>query len=340
MLVESIQLDVTSYCNAKCGSCGRNRDGGDIQPWLELTHLDVEFWDRFLSGLDKEKYQIKRLHFNGNWGDAILHPQLIDVIKIFRKHYPKSIVTIPTNGSARSLEWWEELASVLDNSEYYSEVQFAIDGLEDTHSIYRRNTDYNKIINNIKTFVNAGGIAQAVITVFDHNIHQVDDIVQIARDIGCANVFIRPSHEDVMHIRTETENYDITAELARLTVTDKNWKYNNVLNRSYWLKDLNTILKRGSELSLTHVDSKCPWIERVSIQIDSWGNVWPCCHIGNRAIHAGFKDAAEYKELYGTNNLNNYSLDEILANNWFTKSLPQSLESNPWTVCKQICGVK
>jgi hypothetical protein len=77
-----------------------------------------------------------------------------------------------TNGGLRSVEWWQELASILNQPRDY--VVFSIDGLADTNHIYRINVKWNKVLENAKAFINAGGSAHWDMLVFDHNRHQVD----------------------------------------------------------------------------------------------------------------------------------------------------------------------
>ena len=334
--IEEIQLDVTSHCNAKCPGCARNEGSGKTVSWLNLHHLDLTFWNNFLTDI-KNKFQIKRIRFNGNYGDAIMHPDLIDVIKIFRTHYPKSVIQIPTNGSARSSDWWKELASVLDSSEYYSEVQFAIDGLEDTHSIWRQNTDFNKIIKNIKTFIEAGGLAQIVTTLFDHNQHQVDEIVNMAYSLGCTSIFLRPSYHNETEVKTD-KNFVIYAKETREMMEKADWKYNKMYDKPLWF-DNNSSVKANQKIhnQIVKNKSKCPWIHDSLIQMDCWGNVWPCCHIAETVTRNKFPNID--KSITRINSLYKQSLDSIMADSWFTKTLPESLDSNPWDICQKRCGI-
>ena len=78
--------------------------------------------------------------------------------------YPETRLHISTNGSMRT-ENSLEIANVLNKSNRHV-IDFAVDGLEDTHSIYRRNTNFNKLIKNIKAFTQANGNARMVTTVF------------------------------------------------------------------------------------------------------------------------------------------------------------------------------
>ena len=67
----------------------------------------------------------------------------------------------------RTEKFWS-LGKLNANKEIY--VVFCLDGLEDTHEIYRRKTNFNKIISNMKAFIDAGGYAGVITTAFDHNI--------------------------------------------------------------------------------------------------------------------------------------------------------------------------
>ena len=77
--VVHFQVDATSHCNAKCVSCARNHRGGDTIPYLKLNHLDLDLWKRVMSE-DTKIMKIAKINFNGVWGDAIMHPQIKQVL--------------------------------------------------------------------------------------------------------------------------------------------------------------------------------------------------------------------------------------------------------------------
>ena len=49
--IHKLQIDITSHCNARCGACIRNVDGGETRPGLPLTHFDVDVWKRMATCL-------------------------------------------------------------------------------------------------------------------------------------------------------------------------------------------------------------------------------------------------------------------------------------------------
>ncbi|MBC8435622.1 MAG: radical SAM protein, partial [Proteobacteria bacterium] len=160
--IESITIEATNFCNAKCPQCARYNYYGELQKDLPLMHINTNN----LLNLPLQKMKsLKKIKFNGNYGDPLMHPQIDKIFETFQNY----AMTVSTNASLRSIAWWEKLAK------YNMKVKFAIDGLEDTHSLYRRNTDYKKIMDNAKAFINAGGNAEWQYIIFKHNEHQVDE---------------------------------------------------------------------------------------------------------------------------------------------------------------------
>ena len=140
--LHKLQIDPTSHCNARCGACARNIYGGETKHDLELKHFDLELWKR-IATKDTKGWYINHLSLNGNWGDALMHPDIIEMIEIWNTHHSESEIAVATNGSLRSTEFWVKLAKVLRTTPQHN-LAFSMDGMEDTHSIYRRRTSHSK----------------------------------------------------------------------------------------------------------------------------------------------------------------------------------------------------
>jgi dTDP-4-amino-4,6-dideoxygalactose transaminase len=59
---------------------------------------------------------------------------------------------------------------------------FATDGFSGEHELYRKNTNWHKIIENAKTFIAAGGRAKANTIVFKHNEDRIEELKQFLLD--------------------------------------------------------------------------------------------------------------------------------------------------------------
>ena len=67
---------------------------------------------------------------------------------------------------------------------------FPIDGLADTNSMYRRMTNFDKIMDNANAFISAGGNAHWKMIEFEHNKHQIEEARTVGKENGFANFTI------------------------------------------------------------------------------------------------------------------------------------------------------
>jgi hypothetical protein len=186
--LERIQIEITNRCQASCPMCPRNIHGGIDNPLLKLNDWT---YDNFVKIFTIEVLaQIKQLSFCGDFGDPILNNDLISMCGYLKYHSPKIQIYIHTNGSARSEAWWRNLSNNLPENH---SIIFALDGLADTHAVYRIGTDYNKIISNASAFINEGGNAEWCFIRFKHNTHQISRARQLSIDLGFKNFIVKNS---------------------------------------------------------------------------------------------------------------------------------------------------
>ena len=93
---------------------------------------------------------------------------------------------VATNGGLHNEDWWTKIAEY--QQQFYrpnSRVIFGIDGTDDqTHQLYRRGVNFDKLIRNAKAFIKAGGRASWQWLEFDHNTHQTETAKQMAQYLG------------------------------------------------------------------------------------------------------------------------------------------------------------
>jgi hypothetical protein len=322
--ISKIEIDCTSYCNAYCGACDRNVEGGEIVPGLMQNHLSLDAWKNLVE--DPILDQVNEIIFNGNFGDFSMHPDFIEMMEILAAKKSNIYLNLNTNGGARNLQFWKELAQVLQRFEKH-DIKFGIDGLEETHNIYRRGIDWNKRIENLKSFNDAGGNSIWKCIVFDYNKNQIDDMSNLAKELGCIAFQTNRNRNNPLYMKA----YKNFTE-GHLTSPDQ-----AEFKKSYMRKDIFRQQKKTPETLAEKPigDFNCPYAQEGMIQIDAWGNVWPCCYISGRQIDK--KTNFDYNK-YTDNNIKYKSLTEILE--FIKEDIYNVWEHKSIDICNKCAGIK
>jgi MoaA/NifB/PqqE/SkfB family radical SAM enzyme len=323
--IKHVELEISSYCNASCPLCPRNLFGyekidlGYIKKHLSLDEIKKIFSRNFLK-------QIEKFTFEGNFGDPLMNPELLSIVE-----YLDTPIDILTNASLQDETFWKNLAK------YSVTVYFALDGLADTHSIYRRNTDYDKILKNAKAFISAGGNAVWKMIRFEHNQHQIPAAEGLSKELGFSKF------ELVDHGRNSGPVFDRDGELERVL-----GDFSGSIDLSHYID----IIQHGDML-IEDIDDqikesvKCVSLNNNSIYISSTGDVYPCCFMGFAPYtygHGRWHQPVnkQISELVSNNNALKYSLEECI--NWFNL-IPgcwnkKTFDDGRLIVCDSSCGIK
>lgn len=345
--VNSLQVDISSHCNARCGGCIRNVEGDAVEPQLSLVHFNTDTWER-IAKEDTKGWYIRELALNGNWGDPMMHPKLVEMLDVFSSYHPETSLYIHTNGSMRTEKFWGDLATVCRQFANHL-VVFSMDGMEDTHNIYRRKTIHSKIVDNIKAFNAQRGRSNVTMTLFEHNKHQVKEVEQLAEDTGAVMFNLRHSHGDNLKItiadKSEPDyiiraNYDTDEYNSTFAASDEPLSA---------LRDSHIYIKAKEQMKLDEIpqpegDSKCPWYNDRKVQIDPFGTVWPCCHVSLYGVELDKSQGIAMidETLYDAikeNNLRDKSLTQILSSEWYEDHISESVQNASWAQCRNTCDV-
>ncbi len=257
--LQSIHLEITNRCQASCPMCSRNYRGGVDNPFLKISDWTL---DDFKEIIDIETLNtIKRIEFCGNFGDPLINQDfhlMTDYVKncdIF--------IDVHTNGSLRNREFWKNLPQYLPKHR----VVFGIDGLADKHSVYRRGTDFDKIIENATAFIEAGGVAEWSFIRFKHNEHQVEQARELATKIGFDKFYTKDSSRFVFE--------------REYTILDKTENVVDVLYPPTTTKikyfDPTDIVSVSKTMQNTVID--CYAKHKKEIYIDAHKKIMPCCFL-------------------------------------------------------------
>ena len=316
--IKTVHIEATSMCNARCPMCSRYTLDGFLQPGLEEKHIDPEIFYKLFNSLNP----IKSVYFSGVYGDPCMHPKLLELCNFL--FFRNIDIQIDTNAGYRKPDFWKELA------DYDGFVNFAVDGLEDTNKIYRKNVSWDAVIANMEAYAKAGGRGRWNFIVFQHNEHQIEEARTIATQLGLdfrtkiTQKFRRAKIWDVMI------NGSKAYELKPSTLDQ--YRHPNISNNAYSL----TYPRPGSDVDTVDISCKSKANNEIFLNYD--GLVLPCCYLGT--MH-GQSPASEQLKLL---DLSKYSLktnrlDTILENmNAISDSWAKTVADGRLLMCAQTCG--
>lgn len=312
-LVEVINLDISTYCNAKCPHCGREND------WLPSVNWSMQDFNKAFS--DSDLRSIKHISFCPNYGDPLMNPHLFEMLERCFDVNRKMSISLHTNGSIRSEEWWWKLPRVLKNKKQKLETIFTVDGLDqEMHERYRVNTKLDKVLNNMKAFSDSSIAKTTTQTiVFKHNEDYLEEIKQMCFD-----------HGSTKHINLVGDRFGVKRFLKKENI--------GVEERTKKLKNEKITHENKSD------EIVCLWKKNNSLLVSYSGQVFPCCYLTGhleRKIEDENIKRHEVENEYIKNkaeyNIFNDSLDNIIKKIWYKETLPNSWTKSPLHPCKVTC---
>lgn len=310
--IKEIHLEVTSKCQARCPMCPRRISGGLMNPFVKLDEITLTQFKEWFP-IDFVK-QLNKLFMCGNLGDPILAQDTLEIFKYLREHNNTMHLSMHTNGSARTKSWWSDLAEV-DVS-----VTFGLDGLSDTHKLYRIATDWHKIIENAKAFIDNGGNAEWHMLVFKHNEHQIEDCRQISQD---------------MKFNKFTVKHTSRFKNDKWAALDEDGFPTHYLEPTSKSESMIALVQE----SLTAVSCiSCKAKNQNQLYIAATGVVSPCCWLDLEWFLPSQDNRIDYMERIGKfPNLNRNSLKEIFESNYF-RDIEATWNNTPLQECSKQCG--
>ena len=230
-----VRLEVGNYCNLRCPLCVRESVHKNT---INSIHLSLKDTQKFLPRFFLHA-EVDRVYLSGAVAEPTLNPEFIDIVKYLNKY---STVVIDSNGSTRDTQWWAELGATGVNCD------FAPDSIKPNNNKYRINSNTDRVIDNMRAFISAGGVAEWKFIPYAHNEDEIDDHRAIASSIGAKFTFIQPRNAD---------------------------RLDNVDNSSAFSKG--KIVNQHSDHGTPHNYCKLFGDVKGLIEISPEGIVYPCC---------------------------------------------------------------
>jgi MoaA/NifB/PqqE/SkfB family radical SAM enzyme len=308
--IRRIHVELTTRCNARCPMCMRNYRGFEYNsgyPDCELTlnqikHILNPAVLTALTCTDSDFTGHRGVNFNGNLGDFASARDAVEIVKYLIEHQVP--VSINTNGSVRTPAWWAKLALP------GVQVGFAIDGLADTHSLYRQDTDWHKIIKNAQAFIAAGGHAVWRFIPFDHNWHQKESCRQLAQELGFSEFEIIYDGRDSTPVYTRTGEFSHSIGATTNPVPP----LNDMLQSHITWFDAKTV---RSAKDTPVLNLRCTHKMNREIYIAADGSVYPCCYLGFYPATMKHPGNEQLAPMVQENNALEYDLEHCVK--WFDR---------------------
>lgn len=324
--IRRVHLEISTRCNAACPECPRNFRGVDIIDTYPICDMSLEqaqqiFTTSFLN-------QLEQILINGNYGDFITARDGLAIVEYFLASNPRLKIIISTNGSGRP-HIWTRLG------ELGVEVQFRLDGLEDTHHLYRQYTDFNLIIDNAIKFIKAGGNATWAMIKFNHNIHQIDTAKLLSKSLGFKKFELVDAGRNTTPVFTRDKKLSHIIG-NYIGSTDYDTLYDQY---QQYISDPDVTLKK---VRIEEKSISCYSKKQQEIYIAANGEVYPCCWLGFYPLSKqGNPSTFQLRPLINENNALEYGLEHAIL--WFNKiekTWDKTVLEGKIYTCNETCGTK
>ena len=178
--LDTIRVEITNKCNARCPGCERTVDG-DTHP--ELKNNVVEYTlDDFKNMFPQDMVHGKEFYFGGTVDDPMMNKNVYDICEYVISNQGQ--VTLETNTGANTADTYTKLGQLSYESNGKLHVYFSVDGLEKTNHLYRVNVMWTKVLENMKAYSSSKGKCTWQYLVFDHNYDDVSKAKELAQELG------------------------------------------------------------------------------------------------------------------------------------------------------------
>jgi sulfatase maturation enzyme AslB (radical SAM superfamily) len=341
--IKSVHIELTDKCQAACPMCSRNEFGGKERSHIKNTEITLE---QFVQWFPREfLMKLDSFYACGNNGDPLLAKDCLEIFEYLANNTTDDCrLAIHTNGSLRNKEWWTNLARVLGNKGL---VVFAIDGFKGQHEMYRRNTSWDKIIENAKTFIAAGGKARSDTLLFKHNEDEAENLKEYLLSIGFEEVILKPTQR--FHGLPQFPVKDQYGNVEYYIEGPTKPQYKEYIMQPNMVKlvekeTYNALIKNSE------IDPKCQTGR--DLFVNTFGNVWPCCFVQALNVTDGLDwQGAEYvirerlrlsavdvADDIGIPNLHGTNIVDVLNSCGWGESLPKHYTTDKKLVCVKSCS--
>jgi sulfatase maturation enzyme AslB (radical SAM superfamily) len=267
--------------------------------------------------------ELQLIIIEGDRGDPVMHPNLKNLLIHLSSAPSNPTVELTTNGSIQSPHWWAELAKIPNLV-----VRFSIDGSKNTNHLYRVGIDFDRIIKNVTAFTSAGGRAIMKTMIFQHNENEIEELVNLSRNLGVASIHFTSPHISRFQGQPNWPVWNKGKIIHTISPSYLNeaWVVAQSVQH-YHIDDYRThnFPKRNI------IESTCPNLQARHIYVTYQQHVIPCCML-HYEVYGKSSPAKRFQKLVGNMDsidLSKNSLSSILSNDFFSRKLEEHFYAGP-----------
>ena len=248
--VKTIELDLTTMCNAKCPLCFRNFKNFPAK--YKTVYYRSANW--IIQQL-KSFSNLENIYIIGQCSEPTTHSELLSMLKQFKNMHLH--VKMCTNGDLHDDQYWSQIGKTLDTND---EVWFTLCGsTQEMHSRYRVNTQLKRILQHASALRSHKKIDCAKCIRFKYN----QEDIESATFKKIVKRFSKVEYIDT--------SFDAGIEYDEKFNVDDFMPVEAVQQAYSRIDKLSDIMLNKDKKSVI-----CQSIEENYIQIDAYGSIFPC----------------------------------------------------------------
>jgi MoaA/NifB/PqqE/SkfB family radical SAM enzyme len=249
--IVTVELDLTTVCNAKCPLCYRNSIKFNPKYMKPFHRSGKEILDQ-LSTFPN----LKTVYLIGQLSEPTTHPELLDIIEAIKQRGLK--IKMCTNGDLHNDGYWDRMSVMMDDGD---EIWFTFCGSDQkTHAHYRVNTSLERILRHAEVVRKHHHIDCAKCIRFVYNSRDIDSdrFAEMVKDFSQ----VEYTNTNYPSPRSEfREDFEYLDFLPTKEVYDD-------------YRKIDSLVDLYSNTGRTEI--YCQSVKDGSLQIDAFGDVYPC----------------------------------------------------------------
>ena len=336
--IEELHVETTNKCNAACPMCDRNIHGGLDRPGRGLSEWTLEDIDSVFTGLPNLKF----VYFCGTHGEPLSSKYIFEAIQAAKNAGAK--IEMFTNGSLKTVDWWNRLVSILDKND---RITFGVDGIETNH-LYRQNTNIDRILERMQICCDTEVKVRWDFLVFKHNEHEMEVCKQKAQKMGVSHFrFRRTARFDVFDPWPVLDkDLNITHYLE--PPVSEEWRHPSTAKMKDIMSNLTQIGERDIDMTGFKYTEKplpenwkinCLYQESKKIYVNNRLEVFPCCYLSDEFETWKTLVKGQLSYPFGELTLRDKTWKQVLDHKYFAEDLVKSWQQqNVHPRCIRTCG--